>query len=117
VFTGHVEHDDLLAYYTGAQLFVSMSEHEGFGVPLVEAMLMDLPVLAFGGTAVSHTLGGAGVEFANKDIPAVAELGRQLLTDAALRGAVLQGQRRRLAAFAPEAVEATLRRHVDALLA
>jgi glycosyltransferase involved in cell wall biosynthesis len=116
VFTGHVEHDDLLAYYRGAQLFVSMSEHEGFGVPLVESMLMDVPVLAFGGTAVSHTLGGAGVEFFEKDIPAVAELGRQLLTDATLRESVLAGQRRRLQAFAPETVEATLRQHLNALL-
>jgi glycosyltransferase involved in cell wall biosynthesis len=117
VFTGHVEHDDLLAYYKGAQLFVSMSEHEGFGVPLVEAMLMDLPVLAFGGSAVSGTLGGAGVEFASKDIPAVAELGHALVNDAALRASVLSGQRRRLQAFAPETVEATLRRHLEALLA
>ena len=117
VFTGHVEHDDLLAYYKGAQLFVSMSEHEGFGVPLVEAMLMDLPVLAFGGSAVSHTLGGAGVEFAHKDIPVVAEVGRQLLSDAALRESVLAGQRRRLEAFAPASVLATLRGHVEALLA
>jgi glycosyltransferase involved in cell wall biosynthesis len=46
VFTGHVEHDDLLACYAAADLFVSMSEHEGFGLPLVEAMLMNVPILA-----------------------------------------------------------------------
>lgn len=116
VFTGHVEHDDLLAYYRGAHAFVSMSEHEGFGVPLVEAMLMDLPVLAFRATAVADTLGDAGVQFEEKDIAAVAEVAHSLSSDTTTRQAVLAGQRRRLQAFAPETVEATLRRHVETLI-
>jgi glycosyltransferase involved in cell wall biosynthesis len=115
VFTGHVEHDDLLACYATAAVFVSMSEHEGFGVPLVEAMLMDVPVLAYRAAAVPDTLGGAGVQFGEKRLPEVAELAHVLATDPELRGAVLAGQRRRLAAFAPESVEAALRRHLDAL--
>ena len=47
VFTGHVAHDELLACYAAARVFVSMSEHEGFGVPLVESMLTRVPVLAY----------------------------------------------------------------------
>ncbi len=109
VFTGHVEHDEMLAAYAAADLFVSMSEHEGFGVPLVEAMLMDVPVLAYASTAVPHTLGDAGVLFTEKRYDEVAELGHRLVTDPVLRAAVLAGQRRRLLHFAPEAVEATLR--------
>jgi L-malate glycosyltransferase len=108
VFMGHVEHDELLACYKAAHLLVSMSEHEGFGVPLVEAMLMDVPVLAFAATAVPHTLGGAGVQFTEKRYDEVAELGHRLVSDASLRQAVLEGQRKRLAYFAPAAVEATL---------
>ena len=69
VFLGHVSHEDLLACYSTASLFVSMSEHEGFGVPLVESMLMGVPVLAYGATAVPHTLGGAGVQFSEKRSP------------------------------------------------
>ena len=57
VFTGHVAHDELLACYAAARVFVSMSEHEGFGVPLVESMLTRVPVLAYSSTAVPFTLG------------------------------------------------------------
>ena len=61
VFTGHVTHCELLACYASAHVFVSMSEHEGFGVPLVEAMLKGVPVVAFRGSAVGETLGEAGL--------------------------------------------------------
>lgn len=115
VFTGHVDHDDLLAYYASARVFVSMSEHEGFGVPLLEAMLMRVPVLAYAATAVPHTLGGAGVQFTGKAIGEVAELAHCLVTDETLRCAVLAGQQRRLAAFAPPAVESTLRSYLESL--
>jgi glycosyltransferase involved in cell wall biosynthesis len=115
VFTGHVDHDDLLASYAAADVFVSMSEHEGFGVPLVEAMLMDVPVLAYATSAVPDTLGGAGVQFAEKSIGDVAEVAYRLATDEPLRAAVLEGQRRRLEAFAPAAVESALRGYVESL--
>ena len=66
--------------------------------------------------AVPDTLGEAGVQFGEKDVPAVAELAHRLVRDSALRRAVLAGQRRRLAAFAPATVEATLRRHLASLI-
>jgi glycosyltransferase involved in cell wall biosynthesis len=115
VFTGHVEHDDLLACYAAADVFVSMSEHEGFGVPLVEAMLADVPVLAYGAAAVPDTLGGAGLQFTEKNVAEVAELAHSLATDDGLRRPILEGQRRRLSAFAPAAVESTLRGFVESL--
>ena len=113
VFTGHVAHDELLACYRAARVFVSMSEHEGFGVPLVESMLMDVPVLAYEAAAVPFTLGGAGVGFSRKRLAEVAETARLLASDEPLRAAVLAGQRRRLEAFAPQAVEAALRLYLE----
>jgi glycosyltransferase involved in cell wall biosynthesis len=92
-----------------------MSEHEGFGVPLLEAMLMGVPVLAYRAAAVPDTLGDAGVQFDRKDIPELAELAQRLARDAALRRAVLAGQERRLAAFAAPVVEAALRGYLEAL--
>jgi glycosyltransferase involved in cell wall biosynthesis len=115
VFTGHLDHADLLACYASADVFVSMSEHEGFGVPLVESMLLDVPVLAFDSTAVPHTLGDAGVRFSEKRLAEVAELAQLLASDAALRASVLAGQRRRLAAFAPAAVETSLKGYLESL--
>ncbi len=113
VFAGHVEHDELLACYRAARVFVSMSAHEGFGVPLVEAMLMDVPVLAYSAAAVPDTLGGAGVQFHEKHFAELSELAHLLARDEALRARVLSGQRRRVEAFAPAAVEAALRGYLD----
>jgi glycosyltransferase involved in cell wall biosynthesis len=115
VFTGHVEHDDLLACYAAADVFLSMSEHEGFGLPLVEAMLMKVPILAYAAAAVPDTLDGAGVQFSRKSLAEVAELGHRLVTDAGFRQAVLRGQARRLAAFSPSSVESALRAHLESL--
>jgi glycosyltransferase involved in cell wall biosynthesis len=92
-----------------------MSEHEGFGVPLVEAMLMDVPVLARSAAAVDDTLGGAGVAFRGGSIAEAAETARLLVEDRALRERVLLGQRRRLEAFTPATVEAALRGYLLSL--
>ena len=116
LFPGHVEHDDLLACYAAAHVFVSMSEHEGFGVPLVEAMLLRVPVVAYRCTAVGDTLGGAGLQFEEKRLAPMAEAAHMVATDATVRARVLEGQDRRLAAFAPAAVEGALRGYLDSLL-
>jgi glycosyltransferase involved in cell wall biosynthesis len=115
VLPGHVTHAELLACYRAASLFVSMSEHEGFGVPLVEAMLMRVPILAYSATAVADTLGDAGVQFTEKCFPEMAEVGKRLAEPGPLREAVLAGQDRRLEAFRPESVEARLRAHLQSL--
>jgi L-malate glycosyltransferase len=115
VFTGHLDHRDLLACYRTAHVFVSMSEHEGFGVPLVESMLLDVPVLAYRAGAVPGTLGGAGVLFDEKRLAEVAEMASLLAADGPLRVAVLRSQARRREDFAPRAVEAALKAYVDSL--
>jgi glycosyltransferase involved in cell wall biosynthesis len=114
VFTGHVSHRELLACYKAARVFVCLSAHEGFGVPLVESMILDVPVLALSTTAVPHTLGGAGVQFPpGTPLAETAEMAYLLATDEALRRAVIAGQRARLPALGPEAVEAALRRYLE----
>lgn len=115
LFTGHVDHRELLASYGASHVFVSMSEHEGFGVPLVEAMRLRVPILAYATTAVADTLGDAGVRFTSKPFDVMAETAHRLATDMALRDTVLAGQDRRVREFAPAAVEARLRAYVDAL--
>jgi glycosyltransferase involved in cell wall biosynthesis len=115
LLTGHVSHAELLACYRAADVFVSMSEHEGFGVPLVESMLMRVPIVAFSATAVRDTLGEAGVQFSEKRLEEMAEVAHRVTRDQALRAAVLAGQDLRLRHFAPEAVEARLRAHLESL--
>ena len=60
VFTGHVDDDELLACYRWRDLFLCLSEHEGFCVPLLEAMVFGLPVVAYDAGAVRETLRGGG---------------------------------------------------------
>ena len=102
-FTGPVPDRELAAYYRHAHAYVSLSEHEGFCVPLVEAMAMDVPVLAYASSAVPETLGGAGVSFSPEDLEQAAELLGALVYDEALRQQVLAGQRRRLTSSVPPA--------------
>ena len=99
LFTGPVPDTELAAYYRSASVYISMSEHEGFGMPLVEAMATDVPVLAYSCTAVPDTLGGAGVQFAPKNFELAAELLGELAYDDGVRASVLDGQRRRLQHF------------------
>src|SRR4030081_1396746 len=95
-FTGPVPDEDLAAFYRWSDAYVSLSEHEGFCVPLVEAMAADVPVLSYAAAAVPDTLGGAGVQFAPKDLGAAAELLGSLALGDDLRADVIAGQRRRL---------------------
>ena len=101
IFTGPVSDEELAVYYRRAAVYVSLSEHEGFCAPLVEAMAADVPVLAYSAAAVPETLGGAGVQFAPKDLEYAAELAGALAFDDDLRAKVIAGQRKRLADFGP----------------
>ena len=117
VFTGKVPDDELATYYRMADAYVSLSEHEGFCVPLVEAMAADVPILAYGAAAVPETLGGAGVTFTPKDLEHAAELLGLLVYDDGLRASVLAGQRCRLADFGAERIDRALDGMLDALTA
>src|SRR5215510_8673620 len=107
-FTGPVPDEDLAAFYRWSDAYVSLSEHEGFCVPLVEAMAADVPVLAYAAGAVPETLGGAGMLFDPKDLEVASEMLGMLVYDRSLRDVVLEGQRRRLLDFSPERIESRL---------
>jgi glycosyltransferase involved in cell wall biosynthesis len=110
IFTGPVPDIDLATYYRTASVYISLSEHEGFCVPLLEAMAADVPVLAYGTTAVPDTLGGAGVQFAPKDLEYAAELLGELAYNDTLRQQVIAGQRARLADFGDDRIRTELER-------
>jgi L-malate glycosyltransferase len=108
VFTGPVPDEDLAVYYRHSAVYISLSEHEGFCAPLLEAMAADVPVLAYSAAAVPETLGGAGVQFAPKDMEYAAELLGSLAFDDDLRRSVIAGQRRRLTDFSDRRIERDL---------
>ena len=104
IFPGHIKFSEILAYYHVADAFVCMSEHEGFCVPLVEAMFFDIPIIAYDTSAISDTLGGSGVLLDNNDPVFAAEVINRVLTDEKLRESIIEGQRRRLEDFSYERV-------------
>jgi glycosyltransferase involved in cell wall biosynthesis len=99
VFAGHVDDDELYAYYRVADAFLCLSEHEGFCVPLQEAMHFGLPVVAYDAGAVRETLRGGGVLLSDKRPELVAEILDRLTHGSALRRAVLESQARAVAAI------------------
>jgi glycosyltransferase involved in cell wall biosynthesis len=94
VFTGHVEDDDLAAYYQVADLFLCLSEHEGYCVPLIEAFRFGVPVMALDAGAVPETLGGAGVLIREKRIDEIAMMAHAIVTDEDLTAKIVEGQDR-----------------------
>lgn len=106
LFLGGVSDSKLQACYRTAYLFWSMSEHEGFGVPLIEAMWFDIPVLALDSSAVPETLGPAGALFSGRlDDRRLAALARMLTSDPEVRRRVLASQEKRREKFVPEHFE------------
>ena len=103
--TGKVSDKELQAYFKNSHLYWSMSEHEGFGIPLIEAMWFDLPVFAYKCSAIAETLGSAAFMFADKSsMPGLAATAKRLVEDPALRQTIIQAQRIRRRDFLPEPV-------------
>lgn len=100
VFTGHIPFAQILAYYHLADLFLCMSDHEGFCVPLVEAMYFNLPILAYDSSAISDTLGGSGILLPTNDPMEAALAADRVLRDSELRREVIAEQHRRQQEFA-----------------
>ena len=98
-FVGSAPFPELLAYFAQADVFVCLSEHEGFCVPVVEAMELGLPVVAYSAAAVTETVADAGVLLEDKDPLVVAHSVDQLLSDDAARETVVASGRRRAASF------------------
>lgn len=115
VFTGAVPQAELCTYYRLASVYLSMSEHEGFCVPLLEAMHFGVPIVAYAAAGVPGTLGGAGLLVETKEFPVLAELIDRVVAEPVLRDAVVAGQRERLKAFDAAVVGETLRGYLREL--
>jgi glycosyltransferase involved in cell wall biosynthesis len=97
--TGSVSPQELESYYRGADVFVCASEHEGFCVPLVEAMGHGLPIVAYATTAVPETVAGAGLLLRSKEPLRFAASVHRVIEDARLRAQLVEAGARRAEAF------------------
>ncbi|HEY8241368.1 MAG TPA: glycosyltransferase family 4 protein [Kiritimatiellia bacterium] len=116
VFAGSVRQEELNAYFKLADVFLCMSEHEGFCIPLLEAMHHGVPVLAYAAGAVPETLDGSGVLFTEKKFDAVAEMIARLARDKALRDPIIKRQHERVEAYMKQDLAAELKEALKPLM-
>jgi glycosyltransferase involved in cell wall biosynthesis len=105
---GRVDFAELLSYFRLADLYLSMSEHEGFGVPLLESFYLDIPVVAYAAGAVEETMNGGGILLREKDYVRTAVLLDRLNKDFSLRQKVLDSQKKALQKYSRENVSRIL---------
>lgn len=98
-FTDVVSHAELLACYRSADVLLCLSEHEGFNVPVLEAMHFDVPVIAYAAGAVPDTVGDGGLLLTDKDPVVVATAVERLRSDASLRTRLVDAGRKRVQFF------------------
>lgn len=114
-FLGHTSQPQLVAAYRSAHLFVSMSEHEGFGMPLLESIYFKVPVMAYAAAGIPGTLGKAGLLFHHKNYEALAELTDLLINDQPLRQRLINQQSARLDNFLDHKIAQTLHQQLQTL--
>jgi glycosyltransferase involved in cell wall biosynthesis len=112
-FVSDIDDDQLAAHYRAADVLVMLSDHEGFGVPLVEAMGHGLPIVAFDAGAVSEVLGDAGILLPGKHPRQVVMAVSALMADPGERDRLVETGRKRFQAIG---LEEAGNRLVEALL-
>jgi len=105
--------EELKAYYQSASLFLCMSEHEGFGVPLLEAMAMKVPVMAYRSSAIPETMSGAGILLLDKEPKYVAALMSAVLTDSHLTEKIVEKQSERIGKLCETSTDRILFRAIE----
>lgn len=96
-FEGFASPEGLAAYYQSAHVFVCPSRHEGYCLPLVEAMYKGVPVIARDSGGMPEAMGGGGILFDGMTPVMLAELMHRVLDTPALRAEVLASQAQRVA--------------------
>lgn len=112
VITGSVDDQGLADEYASADLFVCLSDHEGYCVPIVEAMEHGLPIVALAKGAIPETAGRAALLLDEKPPSLVAEAVLEVLANEGLRTRMAEGRRERLDDLAPERVAEHVRAFV-----
>lgn len=107
-FTGHIRFEELIAYYRSANVYLCLSEHEGFCVPLLEASFFEIPIIAYDAGAVPGTLAGAGVLLKDKKPERVAAEIERIINDESWKRQLIDGEKARLGFFSEQSVHEQL---------
>lgn len=116
IFTGHIKFSEILAYYRVADVFLCMSEHEGFCVPLAESMFFGVPIIAYDTSAIADTLGGSGVLLKDNDPVFAAKVIDRVVSDKALRESIVQSQNKRLEDFGYDKIRSMFEQYIKGFI-
>ena len=114
-FHGKIDQDELNAYYKFCDVYISMSEHEGFCVPLIESMYFDLPVMAYDSTAIPYTLDDSGILLKKKNYSEIAGLIDLIIKDDSFRSKIIKKQRERIDRYMSYDFEKTIEGYIESL--
>jgi glycosyltransferase involved in cell wall biosynthesis len=109
-FEGKVSDGMVYSFYAAADIFICMSEHEGFCAPLLESMYMQLPTIAYDAGAVSSTMGNAGVLVKHKNYERLAKLCHVILSNEPVRNSVISEQNKWITTFLKENIKERLKK-------
>ncbi|MEO5741758.1 MAG: glycosyltransferase, partial [Vicinamibacterales bacterium] len=115
VLPGKISDADLVAYYQVADVFLCLSEHEGFGIPLIEAMTFGVPVVAHASASVPWTVGAGGLLLKTRDPEFVAAAVDMVVSNPGLRRAMRRGARRSIRRFEFETLKGELKQLLEAI--
>lgn len=96
IFSGHIKFSEILAFYNVADVFLCQSEHEGFCVPIVEAMFFGIPIVAYNSSAVGETMGNGGVLLNGKNALETAGVIDYVVKNEEVRRRILENQKVKL---------------------
>lgn len=116
IMPGHSKFKEILAYYRCADVFLCMSEHEGFCVPLLEAMLFDVPIIAYRSSAIPYTLNDGGVLVDDKEPDEIAKVIDRVVSDKNYADNILRKQHRRLEDFEPDRIKQLYLKEITKIL-
>ncbi|MBW4668611.1 MAG: glycosyltransferase [Cyanomargarita calcarea GSE-NOS-MK-12-04C] len=112
---GKVEDEDIAAYYNAADIFLCMSEHEGFCVPIVEAFNNQIPVVAYAGTAVANTMGRGPGSLDSLDVETAVQRIHSVFADKSLKNELISHGIKQANRFTPDVVRQRLYSIIDGI--
>ncbi len=107
---------ELKSYFQISDVFVCMSEHEGFCIPLVESMHFQVPIIAYNAGAVPDTLGGSGILINHKKFGEIAQIINILMSNDSLKEQIIKQQNERLMNFNNEKATILLKNNIELVL-
>jgi len=115
-FTGKVDQDELISFFEIADLFITMSEHEGFCVPILESFIFEIPVIAYNSTAIPYTMGDGGVLVNEKNFKEIAGIMSEVIENEDFRKSIIQKQKNQLEKFSPAPIKEDLKKFLSSFI-